>query len=76
MAKNENQKLREKSREELTKEIASETKNLQELRFDLARGKVKNSAIVRGTRRHIARLLTFVNEKEKIQEEIKSDGGK
>jgi len=74
MAKDNYQKLREKSVEELAKEIASETKNLQELRFDLARGKVKNSAIVRGTRRHIARLRTFVNEKGKVQEEIKSNG--
>lgn len=76
MTKDENQKLREKNKEDLAKEIASKTKKLQELRFDLARGKVKNSAIVRDTRRYIARLKTFINEKEKIQEEVKSDGRK
>lgn len=74
MAKDINQKLREKSKEGLTKEIVSEIKRLQELRFNLARGKVKNSAIVRDTRRHIARLRTFVNEKERNQEETKNDG--
>ena len=72
MAKDMNQKLREKSKENLVKEITSEIKKLQELRFDLARGKVKNSAIVRDTRRHIARLQTFV--KEKTQEEAKRNG--
>ena len=65
MAKDKNQKLREKSSEDLTKEVASEIKRLQELSFALARGKVKNSAIVRETRRRIARLQTFINEKEK-----------
>ena len=65
MAKDKNQKLREKNSKDLAKEVASEIKRLQELRFDLARGKVKNSAIVRDTRRRIARLQTFINEKEK-----------
>ncbi|KKU11940.1 MAG: 50S ribosomal protein L29 [Parcubacteria group bacterium GW2011_GWB1_45_7] len=63
MAKDGFEKLREKGIEELNKETAKEKQKLQELKFDLARGKVKNSAAVRDSRRKIAKLLTFINEK-------------
>lgn len=67
MAKRENQKLREKNAEDLVKEVLREVKKLQELRFDLVRGKVKNSALVRDSKRNIARLKTLINEKQREQ---------
>lgn len=75
MAKNDIDKLRDKTKEDLTKEVFSERKHLQELRFDLARGKVKNSAAVRDARRNIARLETLIKEKGNTKEVIE-DGRK
>lgn len=65
MAKHEKKKLREKNTEDLIKEVVLEAKKLQELRFDLVRGKVKNSALVRDSRRNIALLKTLINEKQR-----------
>ena len=66
MAKEAIQKLREKQKDDLTKELVKEKQNLQELKFDLVRGKVKNSAAVRVSRRRIARLLTLIGEKNNV----------
>ena len=75
MAKADKQKLREKSEDELSKDVRREEQRLQELRFDLARGKVKNSDLVRKSRKDIAQLKTFIKEKEKTKEPvIKNDG--
>ena len=63
MAKDDIQKLRDRSKEDLMKELFKERQKLQEMRFDLARGKVKNSAAVRDSKRRIARLATLANEK-------------
>jgi len=64
MAKNDTQKLRDKPEAELIKELIKEKQRIQEMKFDLARGKVKNSAAVRESRRKIARLSTLLKEKE------------
>jgi len=64
MAKDEIQKLRDKVVEDLRKDVDNEEKKLQELRFDLARGKVKNSDLVRNSRKNIAKLKTILEEKE------------
>ena len=66
MAKESIEKLRERSRDDLFKELLKEKQNLQELKFDLVRGKVKNSAAVRVSRRRIARLLTLIGEKNNV----------
>lgn len=73
MAKDEIQKLRDKSREDLLKEIIKERQKLQEMMFNLARGKVKNSAAVRDSKRRIARLATLANEK--MNQEINAQNG-
>jgi len=41
--------------------------------FNLARGKVKNSAAVRDSKRRIARLATLANEK--MNQEINAQNG-
>jgi len=74
MAKTDIDKLRDKIGEDLAKEVLSERKHLQELRFDLARGKVKNSAAVRDARRKIARLETLIKEKSNIRKGIENGG--
>jgi len=56
--------LRQRSKEEL-KEIVNELKKkLQELRFDLVSGKVKNVREIRKTKKEIARVLTVLGEKQ------------
>jgi len=56
--------LRQRSEEEL-KEIVNELKRkLQELRFDLVSGKVKNVREVRKAKKEIARTLTILGEKQ------------
>jgi len=64
MAKKGTAKLRDKNKEDLVKEVIKEKQNLQQLQFDLARGKVKNSAAVRDSKRKIARISTLIKEKE------------
>jgi len=67
MAKGDIKKLRDKSKEDLMKEIIKEKQKLQEMMFDLARGKVKNSAAVRDSKRRIARLATLAEEKTTVE---------
>ncbi len=74
MAKERIQKLREKGKEELEKEFTKEKQNLQELKFDLARGKVKNSAAVRDSKKRIARLLTLIGEGAKETKNSNQNG--
>lgn len=73
MAKEGRIKLRGKSVEELIREVRNEEQKLQELRFDLARGKVKNSSLVRNARKNIAQLKTLIKESEK-DSEVKNGG--
>lgn len=67
MAKKNIEKLKDKNSEDLGKELMKERQNLQQLKFDLARGKVKNSAAVRASKRKIARLATLMKEKELVK---------
>ena len=55
--------LQGKSAEELQKIAAEERVKLQQLRFDLPGGKVKNVREIRSTRRAIARILTVLRSK-------------
>jgi len=54
--------LKNKSKEELYKILEDSTKKLQELKFNLAAGKVKNVRTLRVLKKDIARVLTILNE--------------
>ena len=56
--------LKPKTAEELQKMVLEERVKLQQLRFDLPGGKVKNVREIRSTRRAIARILTVLKELE------------
>ena len=56
--------LRQRSKEELKEIVNDLKKKLQELRFDLVSGKVKNVREIRKTRKKIARTLTILAEKQ------------
>jgi len=52
--------LRQKSKEELAKILQDNREKLQQLRFDLSAGKVKNVRGIRQMRKDIARILTLL----------------
>lgn len=54
--------LREKSVEELNKELENSRQELFNLRFQRVVGQVENKTKIRSTRRDIARILTILNE--------------
>lgn len=56
--------LKNKTVEELRKLENEDRAKLQQLRFDLAGGKVKNVREIRKIRRNIARLLTQITQKQ------------
>jgi len=58
--------LKTKSKEELYKLLLDSSKKLQELKFNLAAGKVKNVRSVRALKKEIARILTLLNEMKEI----------
>ena len=56
--------LKQKTAAELQKMAAEERVKLQQLRFDLPGGKVKNVREIRQIRRSIARILTILKQKQ------------
>lgn len=54
--------LREKKRPELEKLLSQKRKKLQDIKFNLASGRVKNTTEVRGLKIEIARILTILKE--------------
>ena len=56
--------LKQKTVAELQKMALEERTKLQQLRFDLPGGKVKNVREIRQIRRNIARILTIVKQKQ------------
>ena len=56
--------LKQKTAAELQKMALEERTKLQQLRFDLPGGKVKNVREIRQIRRNIARILTIVKQKQ------------
>ena len=56
--------LQKKTDEELLKIMAEERTKLQQLRFDLPGGKVKNIREIRQIRRSIARILTLLTKRQ------------
>ena len=59
--------LRQKQKSELQDLLQTAKVKLQQLRFDLAAGKLKNVKEIMNTRRYIARLITIC-QKENLQE--------
>ena len=59
-------KFKSKSKEELYKLLLDSSKKLQDLKFNLAAGKVKNVRSVRVLKKDIARILTLLNEMKEI----------
>ena len=55
--------IQNKTAGELQKMLLEERSKLQQLKFDLPGGKVKNVRGIRTTRRNIARILTLVRQK-------------
>lgn len=56
--------LQKKTVEELRKLALEDRAKLQQLRFDLPGGKIKNVREIRKIRRNIARLLTVITQKQ------------
>jgi large subunit ribosomal protein L29 len=67
MKKLEFEKLKQATISELQKLLQEKREKLERLRFDLAVGKVKNISEIRKTRKDIARILTLINEKSRLQ---------
>lgn len=59
--------LRSKKTAELTKLLAELRKELQQMRFDLAAGRVKNIREIRSRRRTIAKIKTVLAEQEALR---------
>lgn len=55
--------LRAKDAAELEKILAEERRGLQNLKLRSAASELENAALVRKTRRQIARILTILNER-------------
>jgi large subunit ribosomal protein L29 len=55
--------LRQHSPEELRNMLRDLRLKLQAMRFELAQGKVKNTALLSALRKDIARILTILREK-------------
>ena len=58
-------KIRNKGIPELEKDLKLKQEALRTARFDLKSGKVKNIAMVKETKKEIARIKTFITEKLK-----------
>ena len=71
MKKSEIKKLNNKTQADLKKALYEAKEDLRTLRFDLSAGKVKNIERARNARRKIARILTFLKEKEKEESQVK-----
>jgi len=54
--------LRQKSKIELQKILRENQEKLQQLRFDLISGKIKNVREIRKIKKNIARILTLLNQ--------------
>lgn len=55
--------LRNKTIEELNKLLLESKKQLQDLKFDLSLGKVKNMNMMRELKKYVARIKTIIKEK-------------
>ena len=58
------QDLREKTIDELKRDLRDQQEDLFRYRFQATLGKLENALVIRTTRRNIARLKTLINEKQ------------
>jgi len=63
MKRTEVQKLKGKNATELAADIEKTRKELEQMRFDMASGKVKNVQMIREAKKKVARMLTFIKQK-------------
>jgi len=61
------QELRRKSNKELEETLFGLRDKLCELKFNLGGGKVKNIKEIRQTKKEIARIMTLLKERKKIE---------
>ncbi len=59
------QELRQKSTEELNLLLKENQNKLQQLNFDLANKKLKNTGEIKQVKKLIARILTIIQERKK-----------
>jgi len=64
MKKKEFQEYKNKSRDEILKDLNNYRERLANLKFDLAAGKVKNIREIRLVKKTIAQLLTLLRNKK------------
>ena len=72
MKKNEFTAIKNKSVEELEKQLSELRARSIDLKFDLASGKVKNISEIQKNKKSIAQLLTVLKERSKNAAEITS----
>lgn len=65
MKRNDKQQLKNKPVADLISNLRSRQEKLRDLKFDLAAGKIKNIKEIRDTKKTIARIKTFINQREK-----------
>lgn len=65
MKKKEIQELKKKPLPELKKLLHESTERLRTLKFDLAKGKVKNVGELHDLKKNVARLNTFIKQTQK-----------
>lgn len=63
MKRTEIQKLKAKSATELVADIEKTRKELEQMRFDMASGKIKNVRSMQEAKKKVARMLTFIKQK-------------
>ena len=66
MKKSDIQKLKGKGRAESEKDLVESRERLGSLIFDLASGKVKNNSEIREMKKRIARILSFLRQKNEV----------
>ncbi len=66
MKKTESQQFKNRSFQDLQKDLIDYRSKLQKLKFDLVQGKVKNIKEIKEVRRMIARILTIINRQQTI----------
>ena len=67
MKNKELQQFKNKSLQELQKDLSGFYEKLRKLKFDLAQGKVKNIKEIKSTKKIIARIMTLINQKPKTK---------
>jgi ribosomal protein L29 len=64
MKKKEIQELKNRSKDQLTALVIETSEKLRALKFDLAAGKVKDVRPIHEAKKGIARMKTFIHQKE------------